>query len=91
MSALWLVALAAFFGYLAHDASQFRNTSQHRVCSVPPASGRRVGEDPLAVSEQGFSRSHKYTGAEGIPGLHWVFLFFSGVCAAAGMYVYLVE
>ena len=91
MSALWLFALAAFFGYLAHDAWQFRNTSQHRVWAVPPASGRRVGQDPLSVGEQGFSRSHEYTGAEGIPGLHWVFLFFSGACAAAGMYMYFFE
>lgn len=86
MSPLWLLALAVFFGYLAYDAFQFHHSVNHRVWAVPPASGRAVGADPLSVREQGTSRSHKYTGAEGIPGLHWVFLAMALVCAAAGVY-----
>lgn len=91
MSPLWLFALAAFFGYLAYDAFQFRHSANHRVWAAPPVSGRAVGADPLSVREQGTSRSHKYTGAEGIPGLHWVFLVMALACAAAGAYFWIFD
>ena len=91
MSPLWLFALATFFGYLAYDACQFRYSANHRVWAVPPVSGRAVGADPLSVREQGTSRSHKYTGAEGIPGLHWVFLVMALACAVAGAYIWIFD
>ena len=89
MSSIWLFALAIFFGYLAYDAFQFRHSVIHRVWAVPPVSGRTVGADPLSVREQEASRSHKYTGAEGIPGLHWVFLVIALSCAASGAYFWI--
>lgn len=91
MSPLWLFALATFFGYLAYDAFQFRHSANHRVWAVPSVSGRAVGADPLSVREQGTSRSHKYTGAEGIPGLHWVFLMMALACAVAGAYFWIFD
>ena len=91
MSPLWLFALATFFGYLAYDALQFRHSANHRVWAVPPVSGRAVGAAPLSVREQGTSRSHKYTGAEGIPGLHWVFLVMALACAVAGAYFWIFD
>lgn len=91
MSPLWFFALAIFFGYLAYDAFQFHASVNHRVWAVPPVSGRAVGVDPLSVREQGVSRSHKYTGAEGIPGLHWVFLVMALACAASGAYFWLFD
>lgn len=91
MSPLWLFALATFFGYLAYDAFQFLHSANHRVWAVPPVSGRAVGADPLSVREQGISRSHKYTGAEGIPGLHWVFLVMALACAVAGAYFWIFD
>lgn len=91
MSPLWLFALAAFFGYLAYDAFQFRHSANHRVWAVSSASGRAVGADPLSVREQGTSRSQKYTGADGIPGLHWVFLVMALACAAAGAYFWIFD
>ena len=86
VSPLWFFALAFFFGYLAYDASQFRHSVNHRVWAVPPASGRAVGADPLSVREQEAARSNKFTGAEGIPGLHWAFLVMALACAASGAY-----
>ncbi len=91
MSALWLFALAIFFGYLAYDASQFRHSSHHQVWAVPPVSGRAVGVDPLSVREQGSSRSDSYTGAQGIPGLHWVFMLLAVGCAGSGAYLWICE
>lgn len=90
MSPLWLFALAVFFGYLARDAWQFRRSSRHQVWAVPPVSGRAVGEDPLSRWEQDLSRSHKFTGADGFPGLHWIFVLMALVCAGSGVHLWLV-
>lgn len=90
MSAVWLLALAVFFGYLAYDAFQFRHSSSHFVWAVPP--GRRaIGVDPLSVEEQCAASSNEYTGAQGVPGLHWVFVLMAVVCAGSGIYLWIFE
>ena len=82
MSALVLLVLAGFFGYLAFDAYQFHASSQHRVWSAP-STGRAVGMDPLSRPEQEAAQTNRYTAIGGIPGLHWVFAALSFACIAA--------
>ncbi len=90
MAPFGLLALSAFFAYLAFDAHQFERTSRHQIWAIPPqSSDRAVGVDPLSISEQAGLQSSKFAAVGGIPGLYWVFVVLSIGCLGAAAWLWL--